>query len=253
MDSTDIYITQVNVTYRLTCIALYLVYCIRSLDVTIFHEDVMDICYACLVSWHEVFPLIEYIGINLEEASCACSMTVAHIDMVDEATAPMIGFKIHHSEDAVGSLAVFHQYIPYASTHLASDAKQAMSFYYLAIAHHNVFCRLSHTPCVPVASRLNDHSIVALVELTILNEHVLCHFKVYAVVVMVVRIDIEVARYPPIAQKEMYCPEWCAIDAKAVEQDIRASVKVYEMRSHVILAYRHLALLHRHISRAPCV
>lgn len=251
MDCADIDITEIDVTYRLTGIALDFIYGICPLDGAVFHEDVVYIGDACLVSRHKIFPLIEHVGVNLEETASACTMAVAHIDMVDEASTTMVGLKIHHPEDAVRSLAVFHQYVPHASAHLASDAQQAMAFYYFTITYHYILRWLAYTPCVPVTSRLDDNGIVALVELAILNEHISCHFKVYAIVVMVVRIDIEVACDATITQEEMDSPEWSPIDAEAIEQHVRASVEMYKMRSHVVVAYGHLALLHGYVCRGP--
>ena len=172
---TYLEIPQIDVVNRIARIALQLVDGIGAVYLAVLHIDVVDVGYARLVGGDKVFPLIEHIRVYLEQATGTGALAVTHVYMMKVASAPMVGLQIHHAEDAVGSLAVFHQDITHAGTHLAAYAQQTVTLDYLAVANDDILRRLADAPGIAVATRLDDDGIVALVEAAVFYQHVARH------------------------------------------------------------------------------
>ena len=102
---------------------------------------------------------------------------------------------------------MIHQYFAHSAAHLAANAQETMSLDNRAVSYHHIFSGFAYAPCVPVASRLDDDGIIALVKLAVLNQHVARHFEVDAVVVVVMGIYIQVARNATVAKEQVDSPE----------------------------------------------
>ena len=80
-----------------------------------------------------------------------------------------------------------------------------------------VFARGVQTPCVAVAARLDDHSVVALIERAILDEEIARHLQVDAVIVVSMGPYVQVAGDAVVAQVDVNRPERTFANAESVE------------------------------------
>ena len=162
----------------------------------------------------------------------------------------MIRLQEKQAVHRLGHGAVVHVDIPHSARHLAADAQQDVSLADGTVADHDVLARRIQPPRIPVAPRLDDDGIVTLVKGAALHEEVAAHLEVYPVVIVPMRLHVEVAHDAAVAQVEVDGPERALAYLESVEQDVVATVEVDEVRTQVVLAARHLAVLHRDVGRS---
>ena len=136
-----------------------------------------------------------------------------------------------------------HIDIAHTTRQLAANTQQRVSRFDGAVAHNDIFARSVESPRIVVAARLDNYGIVALVKGAALDKEVARHLQIDAVVVMAVSLDIQVTNKAFIAHIKVYCPEWAVLDAETIEQYVRATIEVYEVRAEVVFADSHLSLL----------
>lgn len=88
---------------------------------------------------------------------------------------------------------------------------------------------------------------VALVETAVLDEGIASHFRVDAVVVVAMGIDIDAPDDGRVAQQQVNGPERAVADLHVLDQHVAAAVELDELRAEVVVALGHLALLDRHV------
>ena len=105
------------------------------------------------------------------------------------------------------SFTADHVDIAYSSGDFTSDSEQGMSIENITIPDDDIFTGCVEAPCILVTSGFDDHRIVSLVELTVLNQKVPAHFQIDSVIVVPMSLHIEVAYYATVTQIEMDGPK----------------------------------------------
>src|SRR6185369_8357813 len=102
--------------------------------------------------------------------------------------------------------AVLRKQISHPARDLAADGYAAMAVFHPATLHDDVFSRRFQPPSIGVASRFNCDAIVTRVEGTILNQDVATRFRVAAVVVWTMTVNLHVLHDHVSAQHRMNFP-----------------------------------------------
>ena len=76
--------------------ALYVVDGICLLALNILHRDVADACRTLLVCRHDIFPLVQHIGINLESAAHTVCLHVLHANVFEESA--VVGIELSRKQ-----------------------------------------------------------------------------------------------------------------------------------------------------------
>lgn len=109
---------------------------------------------------------------------------VAHVDVLDDTTAAVVGLD---AQDAVEvrrvHFAIFCIYILASARDFTSDNHTAMSIFHLTVADDDVFGRLVPEATIIVASALDGDTVIAGMEDTVLDKHILASLWVASVTI----------------------------------------------------------------------
>ena len=129
----------------------------------------------------------------------------------------MVGLDEEDAQHGIVHRTMVHVDVADAARNLAADAQQCVTLDDVAVADDDVFARGVQTPCVAVAARLDDHSVVALIERAILDEEIARHLQVDAVIVVSMGPYVQVAGDAVVAQVDVNRPERTFANAESVE------------------------------------
>ncbi len=246
-------ILYVHILHGQVFVTIYLIYAVGHAALHVLHVYVAYLRNGVLVGGHEVFPLVEHVGVDGKGTLHTVGTHAFHIYILDERAPAAVGFQVEERLHAVVHGAVVHIDIAYSARNLAAHNEQTVGVAHAAVAHHNVFRWLSDAPGIVVATRLYHHSVIALVKQAVLNEHIAGHFEVYTVVVMTVSIHVKTARHTVNTAIEMDSPEGRLAYLEVFEQHVAALVEVNQVRAQVVVALSHLPLGHRLVESGPVV
>ena len=86
--------------------------------------------------------------------------------------------------------AVFDEHIANAATHFTTQYHAAVAVLHLTIANNYVFTRHANSPTIRVAPRFDGNAVIASVEVTFFDQHVLTTLGIAPIVVGAMRIDM---------------------------------------------------------------
>ena len=124
-----------------------------------------------------------------------------------------------------------------------------MPFHNVTITDHYIFSWYIQSPCIPVASCLDNHRIITLIESTIFYQEVTGHFQIDSIIIVTVRFYIQIPGNTAITHVDMNSPKWAFPNFKPVKQYIPATVEMYQMRTKIVFSHRHLPFLYGNIRR----
>ena len=108
-----------------------------------------------------------------------------------------------------------------------------MSVFHHAVPDHNVLSGLVQSPSVLITTCLDDHGVIPLVEVAVLDQQIAGHIDVDAVVVVSMRIDIKAAHHTLVTHIEVDGPERALAYLEVLEYDVLAAIQLYQMGPHV--------------------
>src|SRR5262249_40085163 len=130
-------------------------------------------------------------------------------------------------------VALFEEHIPYSARNHASYGHAPVAVFHLAVSHDDVFTRDTHAPAVAVASGVDGDAVVARVERTILNEHILGRVRIAAVVIRSMTHDLDAANRDVGAEDGIDLPHRRVRDRYSFDQDIAGPAGLNEVRAQI--------------------
>src|SRR5579862_8861547 len=146
---------------------------------------------------------------------------------------------------------MIHEHVADPARALAAQRHTAVAVLHDAVADHDVLGGLCDAPSVAVAPALDRDAIVAGIELALLDEHVARAFRIAAVVVRPVAVDLHAAHGYVLAEHGIEFPHRRIADAHAFDQHVGAAVGLHEHGPEELALAEH-AVLHRHVLFAHC-
>ena len=124
-----------------------------------------------------------------------------------------------------------------------------MPFHNVTITDHYIFSWYIQSPCIPVASCLDNHRVITLIESTVFYQEVTGHFQIDSIIIVTVRFYIQIPGNTAITHVDMNSPKRAFPNFKSVKQYIPATVEMYQMRTKIVFSHRHLPFLYGNIRR----
>ena len=125
-----------------------------------------------------------------------------------------------------------------------------MSFQDITMAYHNILTRSIQTPCILVTPCLYNHSIISLIEHTVLYQEVTAHFQVNSIIIMTMSLYIQITYDTTITHIKMYRPKRTLANLEFIQQHIFTPVEMNQMRTKMVFSFCHLTLFYRYIGRS---
>ena len=111
----------------------------------------------------------------------------------------------------------------------AADRNAAMAVLHDAILNDDVLAGHVDAPAVPVAARFDSDTVVAGAENATDDEHAVAAFRIAAIVVRAVAVDIDAAHCNVAAQHRIELPHRGVLDGEVFEKNVRTAIGLDEV------------------------
>ena len=136
-------------------------------------------------------------------------------------------------------LTFFSKQIAHAAGDLAADGDPAVTVFHPATLHDDVLAGCVQPPPIGVASGLDRDTVVPGVEVTCFYQHVGTRFRIAAVVIWTMTVDLHVLHDHVAAEHRMDFPHRRVLNRDAVDQHVLTTIRLNELRPQIMTLAKH--------------